>query len=330
MPCCGGPSDPSAGIGAPPQPQRHGRKPFRCPKVIVLLLHVLFIGAVFLLDPTLRRQIRQDKWCMNLYGALVLLTLVQYLYTANSCPGYVGDMLRAGSGMHATFINTATLSKQASSKNRSLNSAMSRSKIEQQIAQPTIPSSFLALMDLYPPGSSSRDLTCSHCHLIQPPRTKHCHDCEKCVLQFDHHCAWLGTCIGKRNHCRFWWYVLEQAILATWTVALYIQFLHVDINESWLKGLTGLILLVALSLITIVLLILLILHTYLALTNQTTYEIARKKRISYLSKGICRNLYDLCLSRPEGYVLEAVPPLEELEARARPYTCRDVICCRCC
>lgn len=80
--------------------------------------------------------------------------------------------------------------------------------------------------------------------------------------------------------------------------------------------------------------------SYLALTNQTTYEIARWKRISYLrgvptkvhpfSKGICRNLYDLCLSRQKGYVLEAVPPLEELEARARPYTCQDVICCRCC
>lgn len=40
---------------------------------------------------------------------------------------------------------------------------------------------------------------------LQPPRAKHCHDCDKCVLQFDHHCVWLGTCIGQGNHCRFWW-----------------------------------------------------------------------------------------------------------------------------
>ncbi|THU58476.1 hypothetical protein C4D60_Mb03t14680 [Musa balbisiana] len=64
------------------------------------------------------------------------------------------------------------------------------------------------VMDLYPPGFPSRTWTCSYCHIIQPPRSKHCHDCDKCVLQFDHHCAWLGTCIGKRNHCRFCY--LEQ------------------------------------------------------------------------------------------------------------------------
>lgn len=40
---------------------------------------------------------------------------------------------------------------------------------------------------------------------LQPPRAKHCHDCDKCVLKFDHHCVWLGTCIGQGNHYRFWW-----------------------------------------------------------------------------------------------------------------------------
>ncbi|KAG0449614.1 hypothetical protein HPP92_027205, partial [Vanilla planifolia] len=39
--------------------------------------------------------------------------------------------------------------------------------------------------------------TCVYCNVTQPPRSKHCHDCDKCVLQFDHHCVWLGTCIGK-------------------------------------------------------------------------------------------------------------------------------------
>ncbi|CAM0903364.1 unnamed protein product [Alopecurus aequalis] len=340
MPCCGA-SDSDGGVGALSQPRRHGsdgRRPWTFIRVIVLLLNALFIGAVFLLDPTLQSQIRQGNWYISSYGVLVLLTLVQYFYTAKSSPGYLVDMLRAGSGMHATFINTATLSKPI--ENGILNSAMSRSKIDPQCPQSATPSLLLQMMDLYPPGTSNRDLTCSSCGLIQPPRTKHCHDCDKCVLQFDHHCVWIGTCIGKRNHCRFWWYIFEQAILAGWTVALYIQFLHLDMKECWLKGLTGLLLLVPLIIIHIVLVILVMMHTYLALTNQTTYEIARRKRISYLrgvpakvypfSKGICRNLYDLCLSRQKGYVLEAVPPLEELEARARPYTCRDVICCRCC
>uniref|UniRef100_A0A453CN08 Uncharacterized protein n=1 Tax=Aegilops tauschii subsp. strangulata TaxID=200361 RepID=A0A453CN08_AEGTS len=51
--------------------------------------------------------------------------------------------------------------------NGSLNYFMSRSKIEQHNPQSATPSSLLQMMDLYPPGSSSRDLTCSYCHLIQ-------------------------------------------------------------------------------------------------------------------------------------------------------------------
>ncbi|BAF15470.1 protein S-acyltransferase 10 isoform X1 [Oryza sativa Japonica Group] len=347
MPRCGA-GGPCVWIRALSQPQRHGRKPWRGVRVVVLLLHALFIGAVFLLDPTLQRQIHEAKWYIILYGLLVLLTLVQYLYTATSSPGYLPDMLTAGSRMHATFINTTTLSKQANSKSGSLNSAMSRSKIDQQNPQSTTALLLQQTMDLYPPGTSTscmppfyfRDFTCSYCRLIQPPRTKHCHDCDKCVLQFDHHCVWLGTCIAKRNYCRFWWYIFEQTVLTVWTVAFYIQFFYLGIVVSWWKFAIGIVLLVALILILVVLLPLLIFHAYLALTNQTTYEIARRKRISYLrevpsrvhpfSKGICRNLYDLCISKQRGFFLEAVPPLEVLQARARPYTCRDVISCRCC
>jgi hypothetical protein len=54
------------------------------------------------------------------------------------------------------------------------------------------------------------------------------------------------------------------------------------------------------------------------------------ERVHPFSNGICRNIYDFCAPSQKGFVLEAVPPLEELEARAVRYTCRDIICCRCC
>jgi len=39
------------------------------------------------------------------------------------------------------------------------------------------------------------------CHL--PPRAHHCKECNRCVLRKDHHCAWLGTCIGFYNYKYF-------------------------------------------------------------------------------------------------------------------------------
>lgn len=277
---------------------------------------------------------------MGLYGVLVLLTLVQYFYTAGSSPGYVVDVMRAGSTMHATFVNTAALSKQSNSRNGNINSPTSRAQLQKLTTMTPTSSWAQMVMDLYPPGSGSRDWTCTYCRLIQPPRTRHCHDCDKCVLQFDHHCIWLGTCIGKKNHCRFWWYIFEETILCIWTVSLYIESLRLDVDKAWWKDFVGVILVAVLIFILIFLLLLLLFHSYIALTNQTTYEVARRKRIFYLrgvpervhpfSRGMCRNLYDFCCSNQKGYVLEAVPPTEELEARAARYTCRDVICCRCC
>jgi DHHC palmitoyltransferase len=37
---------------------------------------------------------------------------------------------------------------------------------------------------------------CETCNYHQPPTTLHCPDCNACVLGFDHHCVWMGNCVG--------------------------------------------------------------------------------------------------------------------------------------
>jgi hypothetical protein len=44
---------------------------------------------------------------------------------------------------------------------------------------------------------------CNSCQIYRPPRTVHCNVCNHCVMQWDHHCPWVGNCVGKVRHCAF-------------------------------------------------------------------------------------------------------------------------------
>lgn len=46
---------------------------------------------------------------------------------------------------------------------------------------------------------------CPTCYIIKTPRVFHCKVCDCCISVHDHHCPWLGTCIGQRNHQ---WFVI--------------------------------------------------------------------------------------------------------------------------
>lgn len=54
---------------------------------------------------------------------------------------------------------------------------------------------------------------CKTCQIWQPPRTNHCPICRTCVLVLDHHCHWLGTCLGVRNYHVFYWYLFHLVFL---------------------------------------------------------------------------------------------------------------------
>lgn len=44
---------------------------------------------------------------------------------------------------------------------------------------------------------------CMICHSFKPERCHHCSRCKTCILGMDHHCPWLGTCVGFFNRKQF-------------------------------------------------------------------------------------------------------------------------------
>ncbi|KAF8011392.1 hypothetical protein BT93_J1871 [Corymbia citriodora subsp. variegata] len=309
-------------------------------KVALVALHLVYVGVVFLFDGDLIEKAQEEPWYIALYLLLFVATLIQYFVTACSSPGYVLDVMRAVHEANAMFMNRFKQRQTASSKNGGFVVSSDSNQSGRNLLGSNPTSWSKVVMDLFPPGTSIRTYTCAYCNVEQPPRAKHCHDCDRCVLQFDHHCVWLGTCIGQGNHCRFWWYICEETALCIWTGILYITYLTADISRAWWKDAVMIVLLIFLSISLIFLFLLLLFHSYLVLTNQTTYELVRRRRIPYLrgipervypfSKGACRNMYHFCCARSSIYDLERMPTAQELEEKSKPFTCLDAFTCRCC
>mmetsp|Transcript_41784 Transcript_41784/g.67787 ORF Transcript_41784/g.67787 Transcript_41784/m.67787 type:complete len:285 (-) Transcript_41784:81-935(-) len=169
---------------------------------------------------------------------------------------------------------------------------------------------------------------CKYCSIQQPLRTKHCKVCHKCILKFDHHCFWIGQCVGERNHFVFLVYLVVESVTCIWTVFLmHSAFTEKESIQSWLDSnalvLFGFILLIG---FTILPFSLCLYHIYLAMTNQTTWEQMRRSRIEYLkdvpenvfpfSQGILENFRTFFLAWKLSPICWKLPSNEEIQLRA--------------
>uniref|UniRef100_J3N5T4 S-acyltransferase n=1 Tax=Oryza brachyantha TaxID=4533 RepID=J3N5T4_ORYBR len=148
---------------------------------------------------------------------------------------------------------------------------------------------------------------CETCLRYRPPRSSHCSICNNCVEKFDHHCPWVGQCIGLRNYRYFFLFVATSTFLCIFVFIfswINVYYESGDNGGSIWKALRketySFVLIIYTFLVVWFVGGLTVFHLYLISTNQTTYENFRyryDKKDNPYRKSIAANFVEVFFTK---------------------------------
>ncbi|CAD8080720.1 unnamed protein product [Paramecium primaurelia] len=166
---------------------------------------------------------------------------------------------------------------------------------------------------------------CNTCAIYRPPRASHCPACDNCVLRFDHHCPWIGACVGRRNYIYFYLFIFFLSATMIYVFSTCLAYIFGNMENDKDKG-EQIIQILQRNPISLALAIYCFIfsffvvglwgfHTFLVITNMTTNEYLKKHWIiqsknPFRRKNIFKNIQ---------HVLACIREVKFLELRQYVY-----------
>ncbi|KAH9837742.1 zf-DHHC-domain-containing protein [Rhodofomes roseus] len=122
---------------------------------------------------------------------------------------------------------------------------------------------------------------------VKPLRAHHCAACGTCVLRYDHHCPWIGQCVGARNY-KYFVIFLEWALLfCLWTFSTLVA----DQAKSGRVDAQKIVIIVLSFFFVVFTSSLLVSHMRLIMLNTTTVESLRSQSIRDREKRVLARMH---------------------------------------